>query len=202
MLFTNARSVITPNIFKPLGNQRSNISMFSTLPTNRMMPTTKVVQPATPDPPRKVKWGTAVWYFFHTSAAKIKPDMFPTVGKELLSHIVAICQNLPCPNCASHASTYMNRINMNSITSKEDLIRFLFVFHNDVNKRLGYAEYEYSELDDKYSKANLINVYNHFIYYFKDNQKLTHLIADGMHRAIFCKKLTAWMSANLNNFEK
>lgn len=198
MLFTNARSVVASQPVKRDGKQPPSIAMFS-------MPMTRaVLKPAVvvPPPVNKVKWGPAVWYLLHTSAAKINPDHFSTTGKELLTHIITICNNLPCPKCASHASTYMAQVNRNNIKTKDDLIRLLFVFHNDVNKRLGYPEFAYSEVNDKYAAANLVNVFNNFIHHFKDHHRLTHMIADDMYRARLCRQITDWFTRNLDHFDK
>ena len=94
-------------------------------------------QPAISTPPviPKVKWGEPTWFLLHTLSVKIKDSEFGRVRQDLLNKIYAICTNLPCPTCSQHAKTYLDGINFNSIQTKEDLIKMLFVFHNSVNQR-------------------------------------------------------------------
>ena len=205
MMFTKHRSVVSNNKAIPMTTNTINMSMMPARHPNAIdNKQTTIPTPST----QKVGltrgrsvWGPATWSFFHTSAAKLRPEFFTTTGKALLSHIIAICNNLPCPECASHASSYMQKLNMNNIQSKEDLIKMLFVFHNQVNTRIGQTEFEISELNAKYESANLKNVYNHFIRHFSDKHHVIQLIAHDIYRQRLCKQLTEWLSTHINDFE-
>ena len=209
MLFTNSRTI---NKHKQGSSQTPhNPMMVMTLTSNRLSGTnnrplqsTQVVaassQPDRPD--GRKKWGPPVWYFFHTIAEKIQPEHFATLRKDILRYIEIICQNLPCPSCSAHASEYISRVNKNSIQSKEDLQKMLFVFHNTVNARNGQPEFLYDKLSETYSKANTINIYNHFIRAFSDKHYSIRLIADDMYRSRLCKQITSWFSDNIKYFDK
>ena len=45
-------------------------------------------------------WGPCTWYLFHTLAEKVKEESFPLIKESLISLIIRICSNLPCPECA------------------------------------------------------------------------------------------------------
>ncbi len=205
MLFTNSRSVVKKNPVMPMITTRPQVSMMPKMQMNVASPSpTQANATATETPKpvsRKSIWGPAIWFFFHASAEKLKPEFFSTTGKELLNHIITVCNNLPCPECTGHASAYMKQINVNNIRTKDDLVQMLFVFHNQVNKRLGHPEFAYSDLKPKYQSANLINVYNNFIVYFNDKHYSIRMIAEEMFRARLCKQMTAWMQSNINAFD-
>ena len=60
---------------------------------------------------KEMLWGEPTWFLFHTLAEKTKDNYFPTIKNELFSFIKKICNNLPCPECAQHASRYVNGVN-------------------------------------------------------------------------------------------
>ena len=80
-------------------------------------------------------WGPPTWLFMHTLAEKIKDTSFLTVGPQLINVLIQICNNLPCPECATHAKSFWSKVKVSNIKSKLDLCNLLYVFHNMVNKR-------------------------------------------------------------------
>lgn len=150
---------------------------------------------------KKMKWGEPTWFLFHTLAEKIKPEHFQEVRADLLNIIFVICTNLPCPDCARHATSYMNAINFNTITTKDSLRLLLHRFHNEVNKRKGLPEFPLDELSPKYSVANTVNVIHYFMPFFEDKHASIRMIADDMHRARVALQLKAWFNKNIGFFD-
>ena len=109
----------------------------------------------------KKQWGNACWYLFHTLAYKLKEEYTKEVPK-ILDHIIAICANLPCPDCSKHAIETLTRLNKNAIKSRESLINAMFQFHNIVNKRTGNQQFSREEHDKLYSRASFYAIYNNF----------------------------------------
>jgi hypothetical protein len=159
----------------------------------------KIVE--TPPQQKKMKWGGPTWIMFHTIAQKVKEESFYTKRLELLNIINMICTNLPCPDCAKHASQYMAGINFNTIQTKEHLKIMLFNFHNIVNARKGFPLFKYEDLDTKYNNANLVQILNVFMVHFEDKHKSIRMIADDLHRARMASYLKTWFIKNLNHFE-
>lgn len=144
-------------------------------------------------------WGPAIWIFLHTMAAKIKEDKYSAVAPQLFLFIQKICSNLPCPDCAAHARSFLSKIVFSRVATKLDLIRLLFIFHNSVNRRLKKPVFPIDNID-RYSKYSLVIAYNHFIGAFstKGNMKL---LADSFQRKLITQELRKWFLANIQNFE-
>lgn len=155
--FSNAKNdkLIRPNVMN-INNYHQNNAMTPVLSREEI----KQGQSG------KITWGAPTWYLFHTLAEKVKEDSFLLIRKELLDIIFTICTNLPCPDCANHATRFMQGVNYDTILTKQDLKELLFKFHNAVNSKKGFPIFSRSELDDMYSKANtsniIINFYNNF----------------------------------------
>ena len=150
---------------------------------------------------KPMKWGEPTWFLFHTMAEKVKPQYFSEIRVELLNIIYTICSNLPCPDCAKHATEYMNGINFNTIVTKRDLQLMLFNFHNEVNRRKKFREFPIEELNVKYSMANTVNIIHNFMPYFEDRTGSLRLIADNLHRSRVALQLKAWFNKNIGVFE-
>jgi hypothetical protein len=163
------------------------------------------VQNVTPNieivkPEKKMKWGEPTWYLFHTLAEKVKDEHFQFIRLDLLNTIVIICQNLPCPDCANHATEYMKKINFSTIKTKQDLKLMLFQFHNVVNKKKKFMLFSINDLDSKYSNANTINIIHNFMYYFQDKNHSIRMIANDIHRSRIAEQLKTWFNNNIQYF--
>jgi hypothetical protein len=147
-----------------------------------------------------MKWGQPVWFFFHTIAEKIKDECFHIVKNDLLNIVYTICSNLPCPTCASHATEYLNKINFNAIQNVDQLKDLFFVFHNSVNVRKNFPVFLRKDLDEKYSKANTINIIQNFFNTFLYKNSNMHMIANNMHRIRTVNFIKEWFNNNIQYF--
>jgi len=202
MLFSNSR------VFK-----KGSIRQKGTLQMN--MPTIFALKQFAPKPierPTEVQsspqniipknmWGPAIWYFFHTIAQKVKEESFILIKKDLISHIRLISSNLPCPNCSVHATQYLNGIDMNKITTKEDLKMMLYLFHENVNNRLRKPKFTYDDLNEKYKNANTPKILYNFFHYFEDKHKSVNMISNDMYVQRLSNNLKKWYSDNLHHFD-
>ena len=145
-------------------------------------------------------WGKPTWFLLHTLAEKVKEEQFSNVRKELLDIIYAICTNLPCPDCANHARTYLDGINFNVIQTKEDLKMMLFIFHNSLNQRKGYKIFTKDELDTKYTLANTINIIQNFMAFYLVKNSAPKMIANDMFRRRIMTNVQEWFIKNLYQF--
>lgn len=153
------------------------------------------------DRPKTMKWGQPTWFFLHTMAHKVKPEYFPQIRREFLDIILKICNNLPCPDCATHATRYMQGVNFDTIVTKQHLIDLLFRFHNSVNIRKSYAQFDYSDLHAKYSSAITINIIHNFIQHFEQRMYSARVSAHNFHRGLAIVQIKQWLKTNIQCFD-
>jgi len=147
----------------------------------------------------KQYWGRPTWGFLHTLAEKVNEEHFHILKSQLCDFIIQICHNLPCPICANHARDYMNNVNLNNITTKQNLKKMLFDFHNTVNKRKGYPHFNINDLDATYSNSHLIHSYNNFIRNYHMNGSVRYMV-ESANRKKLVSILSKWFKTNLHYF--
>jgi Erv1 / Alr family len=158
--------------------------------------------PAPKGPPTgKMRWGPPIWTLFHTLAEKVKPEYFPALKMSLLNTIYSICVNLPCPDCANHATQYMNSLNFNAIQTKDDLKEVLFRFHNSVNLRKNSPAFDFAELTAKYSAANTSVVIQEFMEVFTKKNYSVRMIANDFHKNRSVTQIKQWLANSLQYFD-
>jgi hypothetical protein len=184
--YNNFETPIYNNIQNPTYINEQSIRTITVSPT---VPTQK-----------KMKWGEPTWFLFHSLAEKVKDEYFQSIRYDLLNTIVIICKNLPCPDCANHASEYMKKVDFNSIRTKQDLKLMLFQFHNVVNQKKQYPLFSINELESKYSNANLANIIQIFMFYFQDKNHSVRMIANDLHRSRIADQLKIWFNDNIYYF--
>jgi len=198
MIFTNPRKT-------PSYSYQTNSNVFSIM---RYQPSVSPViappPPPAPEPPKHkpMKWGEPTWYFFHTIAEKIKPELFDQYKTELFDIVRTVCRTLPCPDCARHASEYMDKTNFHHIRTKTDLQTMLWTFHNEVNQRKGFPLFPYESLGEKYSKAITRNIIQEFIRIHDDKHASFRMIADDFYRKKITANLKTWFIANIQIFDE
>jgi hypothetical protein len=149
---------------------------------------------------KKKEWGNAVWYLFHTLAEKLKPE-YNNETVELFKQISKICNNLPCPDCQTHAMEVINRHNRATVSaSKENLIVFLWRFHNSVNKRTGAPEFSREAVDAKYKLANTQQIIQYFINIMNKADNNSKSMLNSFHRQLYIKQFTTYISANIYKY--
>ena len=199
MLFTHTKGY--SNHVTSFSNIQNNTQIYKPpgIPSSRSS-----VVPADAPPPtpiqKPMKWGQPVWFFFHTIAEKIKPDHFNLVKNDLLNIVYTVCSNLPCPTCAAHAVEYMNKINFNAIQNVDQIKDLFFVFHNSVNVRKNFPIFLRKDLDEKYSKANTINIIQNFFNAFQYKNSNMHMIANNLHRVRTVNFIKEWFNNNIQHF--
>jgi len=167
---------------------------------NNVEPSVQNVAASATTNKKKMKWGEPTWFLFHTLAEKVKDEHFQSIRYELLNTIVIICKNLPCPDCANHASEYMKKVDFNSIRTKQDLKLMLFQFHNVVNQKKQFPLFSINDLDSKYSNANLVNIIQTFMFHFQDKSHSIRMIANDLYRSRIADQLKIWFNNNIQHF--
>jgi uncharacterized protein YvpB len=144
-------------------------------------------------------WGPAIWTLFHTLIEKINEDEYKIIGIELYNFISQICNFLPCPECAKHASRFLSSVKLESVKTKEGLRKIIYILHNAVNLQKQKKLYNYDDLEI-YKTKNIIVVYNNFIKCFKSSTGNMKLINDGFQRQMIAKNFRKWFLKNFKSF--
>jgi len=145
------------------------------------------------------EWGNATWYLFHTLSYKLNVSDSEH-AKDLLNVFVGICDNLPCPICRKDAVMMLKGANKNLVTTKSDLSRFMWQFHNLVNKKLGKPEITFDVHNAKYEKANTNNVIAHYIRVMSKKMRNMNAMADTMTQQQNVQSFIIYMRNNIHRF--
>ena len=148
----------------------------------------------------KMRWGAPTWYLFHTIAEKVREESFPSIRNELLNIILTICTNLPCPDCAGHASKYIKGINFDTIVTKQDMKDMLFRFHNSVNARKNFPLFTQTELNSKYASANTVAIIQNFFQVYDKSNASSKLSVNFLYRSTTMSNIKTWFTLNIGHF--
>ncbi len=138
-------------------------------------------------------WANPTWFFFHTLIEKIHPNHYLLIKDEVMAHIKKICTMLPCPDCAQHATQFMNTVR--TPPTKEDCKKMLFYFHNSVNTNLKKPLYNYDDMS-MYQRVNLLVCYKLFREQFTKKTNNPRMFLDSMSRTRYIQDLDAWLQKN------
>ena len=144
-------------------------------------------------------WGPPTWRIIHTLACKVKEDRFQEIGPTLVSFIIQICHNLPCPECAQHAREFWKTVPSAVTEQKQTLINVLYMFHNKVNQRRNIPLFRYEDLP-KYRGIKLIPCYNNFVKNFVTRGNI-HLLTESFRRSLMMQEFRKWLFINLVHFD-
>jgi hypothetical protein len=145
-------------------------------------------------------WGTYTWILFHWMSYQIKNEYFAEERTNLLQFIIDICGNLPCPNCREHASQYLSRMPLSMVKTKDNLIHYLYHFHNAVNIR-GKKAYQPFSIIDRYKHVNfqlLMDSWNARFVYGNDIQRQDFLAKTRLNA--LKNKLNQYFKAQAHKF--
>ena len=95
------------------------------------------------------QWGSHFWYVMHT-VCLFYPD-HPTADdmSNMRNFFLSLQGLLPCPSCAYHYARMLKRHPIEgALQSKMEMIRWVHMLHNEVNRRTGKAVLPFSEYMD------------------------------------------------------
>jgi len=145
-------------------------------------------------------WGPPTWYLFHTLAEKIKDEHFNEMKIEIISIVKRICSNLPCPDCANHASQKLGSLNSDAIQSKDDLKNVFLSFHNFVNQRVGTVQWNEEQMNDKYKLAKINTIVQFFVQTWRKPNPNPRLISHNFHKDRVVKDFIGWWNIHNSKF--
>ena len=150
---------------------------------------------------KKAEWGPLVWKVLHCMTIKIKDEEFQNERENIIQMISGICSNLPCPQCATHASGLIKKHKLRDVKSKIDIIKFIYLMHNQVNKRLKKQIYSFEKIEEyeHFNMKSLLNDYYNMNLKAKYNEKM---MLHSYHRKTFMKKFCDYFRNNISKFNQ
>lgn len=143
------------------------------------------------------EWGNAIWYLFHALAYKLKAEDSEHAN-DLFAVFHRICANLPCPKCRQHALHILSK--QKRVRGKENLERFMWKFHNEVNISLKRREMSYDDYEAMYAKANTWRIVEHFVRTMRKNMRIPGLMLESQHRQMCVSYFIGYIKKNRHRF--
>lgn len=150
---------------------------------------------------KKDVWGPCIWKTLHVLTVKIKDDCFIEQREKLIEMITHICSHLPCPICSTHAQGMIRRMKLKNVQTKDQLIRFIFLMHNEVNKRLKKKLFIYEDVKAHYESMNTKNI---LLDYYNKNLNMNYgekMMLYSFHRKNFLKIFRQYLQQHIQYFD-
>ena len=142
-------------------------------------------------------WGPATWHLLHCMVLKIDDNINNNQIEDLKGIIFRIVNNLPCPYCTDHATSFFKMNKFSSITTISALRYFIFYFHNKVNERLKKPQIEYEQHLQIYVNMNLKFVVDHFFTIYREiSQTSVTMMLRSFHRNMLLNELNKYFIRN------
>ena len=101
------------------------------------------------------KFGPELWRVIHVSAINMNQD-------EFIKWVTIQLNNIPCGNCRQHALEYLRSSPPEVYKDVYDksgefigMFKWTWMFHNEVNKRLGYKIMDYQMAYNLYNRQDV-----------------------------------------------
>jgi hypothetical protein len=143
-------------------------------------------------------WGPPTWTFFHVLIDHVNETHFESIKQHLFMVIKRICTFLPCPECSSHASHFLNKINITAMKSKQQMINTFYIFHNMVNKRKNKNLYPFLSLQ-VYKQIPLFIAFHQFLKVYNTKGNM-NLLMESFQRQLIIKDVKKWLYSNIHHF--
>ena len=146
-------------------------------------------------------WGPPTWQLLHCMVVKAKDTMTPPQIQELKRMIERIVANLPCPICSTHAKSYFKTNHFTHVDNLDKLRYFMFVFHNNVNKRVNKPLITFEEHNLLYQNMNFeLVLINMFQVYQNMNSTNVTMMLYSYHRNSILQDLNKYFITNQSLF--
>jgi len=143
-------------------------------------------------------WGPPTWTMLHVLAEKINDADFVKLHLQLFGLIKRIAATLPCPDCAQHATLFLNKLKVSDYSTKELFINMLYLFHNMVNVRKKKPLFNHANMP-RYKTIPIQIAYKNFVSVFNTRGDL-RMLTETFQRQLVIKDLRAWLTTHRNSF--
>jgi len=107
---------------------------------------------------KPLEWGPSIWYLIHSIAYYCDEKDFKNNNNFFFLFYNSLKKLIPCPICRKHLNKLMNKKNINTCKSNEDLINWTIRKHNEVNNRLKKKNLNRNDANKIYKNIDLNKV--------------------------------------------
>lgn len=133
-------------------------------------------------------------------AETVREDRFAEAWSDLLQIIATMCSNLPCPDCATHATQYLAaHADLREAKTKDALRQALCAFHNSVNARKGrFPLFDPARLGETYGSVNVTAAAARALFFFQSRHSAPPgmLVPHTLARDRVAGMVRVWIAAN------
>lgn len=142
-------------------------------------------------------WGTPTWLFMHSFIEHMSDKCYIDNRVEIINIYKTLCQLLPCPDCAKHATAHTKNLSERMVPTKAHMRLFLFQFHNAVNKRLRKPEFTDFDI---YQRSRLLHIFRNFQTVFRNSGARLTDFSGNLNRNNLVNRIRLFINANNNQF--
>jgi hypothetical protein len=103
---------------------------------------------------RPTIWGPKYWFILHTSSFRYPKNPSEEDKKYMRQFLYSLANlTLPCPVCRHHMKEYLDNPDNgldSALNDGQEYVKFIWKFHNSVNKRTGKSEMSFSNFKNLY----------------------------------------------------
>jgi predicted PurR-regulated permease PerM len=96
-------------------------------------------------------WGPSGWKFLHSITLNYSDNPTEKEKQDIINFFQTLPAVLPCDACAEHLTQHYTKYPIkNSINSRDELVKWLFDIHNEVNQSLGKSIKKFDDFINEY----------------------------------------------------
>jgi hypothetical protein len=99
-------------------------------------------------------WGPSLWTFLHYLSLSYPEDPTTVEQEEVFNFLASMQKIIPCEKCRKNFIKYLDSMEVEVLTTRENFVRWLFNIHNSVNAYTGKPNFSYNDFIKKYSTIN------------------------------------------------
>jgi predicted PurR-regulated permease PerM len=100
-------------------------------------------------------WGPSGWKFLHSITLSYPSEPSEKDKQSIINFFQTLPAVLPCEACAEHLTQHYSKYPIkNAINSRDELVKWLFDIHNEVNASLGKSIKKFDDFINEYKNES------------------------------------------------
>ena len=122
-------------------------------------------------------WGPSLWTFLHYLSLSYPENPTPDEQEYLFNFLASMQKIIPCEKCRINFLKHLDSMDVEVLTTRENLVKWIFNIHNHVNSNTNKSYFTYDEFINKYSenKTQKQNIIEHFDIIARQGEEIKNL---------------------------